>query len=661
MTRKTGGSGTSCLGDASGRKRSHSGGAGSPRNSNKCVDGGGRYGSTSFRSIRRLPPAAGSFGRRTAVGWQPMQTRSPESDPVPALPATYTEERPSADPRSAAEWHRLGQDLQSQGRIAESEQAFRRVLAANEDHVDSRVSLAIALARQGKRAEAEEAFRAALQRRPDHAKAHNNFGVLLAEMGRRKEAFEAWRRAAELDPNYPEAQFNFAMVLAETGDRSAAVRQYERTLELKPDYAEALNNLGLLLDEMGQPHESVVLLEQAVRLRPDYAEAWNNLALARVNVGRADEALAAYREALRLRPNEAELHNNLGTALAALNRPEEALACYRHALRLRPDYPEARWHQALTWLTIGDFEKGWAEYEWRWRRRRSRPRTFDKPLWDGAPLEGETLLLWCEQGLGDAIQFVRFAAEARRRVGRVVLEGPAVLKPLLSGCVGVDEWVDFGEALPPFAAHAPLLSLPKIFGTTTATIPCGVPYLAPEADRQAAWRRELEGSLPPGDLKVGVAWQGNPLHRWDRHRSFSLERFADIAKIRGVSLVSLQKGTGGEQLAVGSLRHRILDLGAKADADGAFRDTPAIVANLDLTICCDTSLAHLAGAMNVPVWIPLARMSDWRWLRGRNDSPWYPSLRLFRQKIHGDWDGPFECIAAELRAWAAERRAAATA
>ncbi|MBX9677746.1 MAG: tetratricopeptide repeat-containing glycosyltransferase family protein [Gemmataceae bacterium] len=516
--------------------------------------------------------------------------------------------------------------------------------------------MAISLARQGKQERAEQAFRQAIQIQPEHAKAHNNFGVLLADMGKRKEAFEAWQNAVRFDPNYPEAQFNFAMALAEAGEADGAVEHYENALRLKPDYAEALNNLGLLHHERGRPHDAVVLLEQAVRLRPDYVEAWNNLALSRVDVGRGEEAIAAYREALRLHSNEAEIHNNLGTALAALNRPEEALACYRHALRLKPEYPEVRWHQALTWLTLGDFERGWPEYEWRWRRRRSRPRNLEGPLWDGSPLPGKSLLLWCEQGLGDSIQFARYVALAKERVGNLILEGPSVLRPLLSSCKGVDQWINVGEPLPAFAAHAPLMTLPKIFETTLVTIPNQTPYLSAEADKIAEWKVELNATMPAGNLRVGIAWQGNPNHRWDRHRSFPIDWFDELARTPGVSLVSLQKGHGAEQLSEFRRQHAVLDLGTRSDPDGVFRDTPAIVSNLDLVICCDTSLAHLAGAMNVPVWIPLAKMADWRWLRLRSDSPWYPSLRLFRQKQHGEWSDVFEKIVRELRTWMANGR-----
>jgi hypothetical protein len=262
-------------------------------------------------------------------------------------------------------------------------------------------------------------------------------------------------------------------------------------------------------------------------------------------------------------------------------------------------------------------------------------------LWDGSDLHGRTILLWTEQGLGDSIQFVRYAPLVAARGGRVLLHVPESLAALLAACPGVGRVVTEDEPLPDFDCHAPLMSLPLLLGTTLESIPAAVPYLSADPARIERWRRELDGVA---GLKVGVAWQGNPAHKKDRQRSFPLTRFEPIARISGVRLFSLQKGFGAEQLEGGvsfpitELGSRLLDL----------TDTAAVLANLDLLICPDTSPAHLAGALGVPVWVALPFACDWRWLADREDSPWYPTLRLYRQERQGDWDPVFERITSDL-------------
>jgi hypothetical protein len=253
------------------------------------------------------------------------------------------------------------------------------------------------------------------------------------------------------------------------------------------------------------------------------------------------------------------------------------------------------------------------------------------------------VLLWCEQGLGDAIQFARYAPLVRDRGGRVLLECPPALHGLFAGLAGVEQLVAEGERLPPFDLHAPLMSLPHLFQTTLATVPAAVPYLAADADRVGCWR----GRLPAGNLRVGVAWQGNPRHKWDRHRSFPPHDLAPLAAVPGVVLVSLQKDHGPEAQR-GAPPLPLTLLGDDLDADAPFLDTAAVMTQLDLVVSADTAAAHLAGALGVPVWLALSAITDWRWLRGRDDSPWYPTARLFRQRALGDWAGVFERMAAEL-------------
>jgi tetratricopeptide (TPR) repeat protein len=539
---------------------------------------------------------------------------------------------------------RLGAVRAGQGQRPEAVDHFRQAMRLRPEHFDALLALGIALAEQGSLAEAVGHLTAAVRARPDSAPARYNLGVALAQQGKLEEAEPAFREALRLSPGYAAAHYGLGNVLTARGRREEAVACFRAALSFRPDYGEAYNNLGLALTELRRPAEAVVLLRQAVRLRPGAAEGHNNLGLALSDLGRFEEAEAAFHEALRLNPKYAEAHTNLGSAFKEQGRTDEALACYQVALWLQPDSASTHWNRALAWLQAGDFERGWPEYEWRWQRTKTPPRRFPQPAWDGSPLAGRTLLIYMEQGLGDMLQFIRYAALAQPG-GRVVVECPGILRPLFSRCRGIDQLVAEGDPLPPFDVHAPLLSLPRLLKTTLATVPAEVPYLFPDPGRVETWGRRL----PPGrDFKIGVAWQGNPHHQWDRHRSFPLAKLAPLAGLPGVRLVSLQKGPGIEQLRAAPFP--VTALAEDLDASGgAFEDTAAVLRHLDLVVTPDTALAHLAGGMGVPAWVALAAVSDWRWLLGREDSPWYPSLRLFRQARLGDWEAVFERMAAELR------------
>jgi hypothetical protein len=335
-----------------------------------------------------------------------------------------------------------------------------------------------------------------------------------------------------------------------------------------------------------------------------------------------------------------------GFALPEQGQHAEAANCFQAALRIRPDYAEAHVALAFTHLIQGDFEKGWPEYEWRWRLERFPSRNFCQPRWDGSPLAGRAILLYTGQGLGDTIQFVRYAPFLKQYGGRVLLEAPPCLVPLLRSCPGIDNLLAAGEELPPFDCHAPLMSLPGIVKTTLATIPAEIPYLAADPALERKWQRELE--LYTG-YKIGIAWQGDPQNERDRARSLPLIQLAPLGRLDGVVLFSLQKGPGREQIQSLGKPFAVVDLGDRIDGPaGAFMDTAAIMKHLDLVITSDTSIAHLAGALGIPVWLAVCFMPEWRWLLEREDSPWYPSMRLFRQSEPGDWPGVFQRMALEL-------------
>jgi len=360
-----------------------------------------------------------------------------------------------------------------------------------------------------------------------------------------------------------------------------------------------------------------------------------------------DEAIEDLRRAVQLQPTMADAHASLGVALSIQQRFDEAMAHFDNALAIDSHCAEAGWNRALLRLLSGDYRRGWPEYEWRWRCKRTIPLPpFSQPRWDGGPLQGRTILLSGEQGLGDTLQFVRYAPLVKALGGRVVLQCPNELLPLLSRMAGIDRLVAADAALPPFDVYAPLMSLPAAFHTTLETIPAEIPYLSADPGLVAHWRQELTGIR---GFRVGIAWQGSPRHAWDRLRSTALEQFEPLAGVDGVRLISLQKGPGSEQLQALGSRLPVVDLGNRFDESaGPFMDTAAVLANLDLLVCADTALAHLAGAMGLRAWVALFFTPDWRWLLQREDSPWYPSLRLFRQSRPGDWAGVFRRMAEAL-------------
>jgi tetratricopeptide (TPR) repeat protein len=549
-------------------------------------------------------------------------------------------------PQSADGHFLLGSVCTAQGKRDQALDHYRQALQIQPGHAEALNAVGVALAQQRRLDEAVSHLRAACLSRPDFAPAHYNLGVALAEQGKPEEARTFLEQALRLRPDYAQAHYGLGNVLASQGQRDPAIACLREALRLAPGYGEAYNNLGLNLVQAGRPAEAVPLLEQAVRLRPKAAEAHNNLGLALADLGRFAQAKAAYREALGLRPDYTDAVCNLASACKEQGRLEEALAGYQIALWQQPNLPSTHWNRALALLQMGAFEEGWAEYEWRWRRKGHGPRRLPQPAWDGSDLAGKRLLIYCEQGLGDVLQFIRYAALVKKAGAEVVVECADFLMPLLGRCAGIDQLVAEGTPLPAFDVHAALLSLPHLLGTTLASVPAEVPYLFADPERVERWREELAGLE---GFKIGIAWQGNRQHPWDRHRSFALACFEGLARLEGVRLVSLQKGAGAEQ--VGQLRGRfpVLELPTEEDAArAAFMDTAAVMQHLDLVISADTAIAHLAGGLGVPVWVALSAITDWRWLRGRDDSPWYPSMRLFRQKTLGDWEGVFDRLAAEL-------------
>ncbi len=473
-------------------------------------------------------------------------------------------------------------------------------------------------------------------------------------------AEHVYRQVLDVAPNNENAWCFLGMACHDQARYQDAVAAYDRALGIRENFPIALSNLGNTLRQLGRVDEAIASCLKALEYKPDYATAYNNLGVAYVAKGELEQAKLTFERSLELMPGGALAHANLGAALVRQGDFAAGTAQSEAALKIDPKYAEAHKNLAIVWLLMGDFERGWPKYEWRWQCPGSSLPPLKQPRWDGASLDGKAILLVAEQGLGDTLQFVRYAQRLQNEGGRVFVAAQKPLLSILNSCPGIDELVALGGPYPEFDTWAPLLSVPGLRNTTLASIPAEVPYLSPDPGLVAKWAQRLAEF--PG-FRIGIAWQGSPDFHADQQRSVLLERFAPLAKVPGVRLMSLQKGVGREQVAELPDDFEVIDFGDELDADaGAFMDTAAILENLDLCISTDTSIPHLAGAMGAETWLALSLSPDWRWLLDRDDSPWYPSMRLFRQRTFGDWGEVFERMAVALRervdAWqagAAER------
>jgi tetratricopeptide (TPR) repeat protein len=544
----------------------------------------------------------------------------------------------------------LGTALQSLGKQAEAAAQFEAALALDPNNADTRLKLGNTLAAQGKLIEAGLQYEQSLALQPGNAHAHMNLGNVLQSLSRPSDAILCYDRAIQCDPKLADIYLNYGNALHSQANRSQAKEMYQKALVLQPKFATAHMNLGRVLEEEKQLDEAITSYHRALALQPNYPAAHMNLGNALQAQGKPLEAIVHYERALTFRPNYAEVHTNLGGALQSLGRLDEAIASHDRALALKPDYALAHMNRALALLLSGNFHEGWLAHEWRWRVNSftSPNRNFPQPQWlgeqSGEALHGKRILLHAEQGLGDTIQFLRYVPLVHAAGGTILLELPHTLLRLAANLPYIAELIAFGDPLPPFDLHCPLMSLPLAFGTELATIPAEVPYLTvPNSEKDAARAAAINLPWPSSGLRVGLVWAGNPTHAKDRFRSIPFSAFAPLLDLEGVHLFSLQMGPAAEQLVPYADRIPTLTL---PGADLA--DTAARISHLDLVISVDTAIAHLTGALGIPVWLLLSTEVDWRWLIHHDDSPWYPTARLFRQAELGCWDDVLERVASEL-------------
>ncbi|MGZ3371610.1 MAG: tetratricopeptide repeat protein, partial [Caulobacteraceae bacterium] len=509
---------------------------------------------------------------------------------------------------------------------------------------------------QGRVDEASDAFRAILSQAPYDATAHHLLGLAALQAGRPEEAAESLRRSIALDPADPAAHGNLGNALRNLGRADEALQAYGAALTLAPANLHVLNDRAILFTRLGRFDEALADYDRALASNPWVALLHNQRALVLRLLGRHAEALDGCAQAIRLDPRYGDARLNRATVLSELGRDEEAIADYEACLAAQPDRPEAVFYAGTTHLMLGDYERGWERYEARLGLggiRRVAPEVdFPRPAWGGeSALKGKTLLLHSEQGLGDTLQFCRYANLAKAEGAIVILQVEAPLVRLLSSLSGADRVVAKGEDLPEFDLHASIMSLPRAFRTTLQTVPAEVPYLRAEPDKVEAWDRTLsEGLGGEARPRVGLAWSGGvAAERRDLfRRNIPLGMLAPLARAP-VDFVSLQKGEAeGELAALAAAGWDGPDMMNPSADLHDFSDTAALIETLDLVITVDTSVAHLAGALGKPVWILNRFDNCWRWMRGRSDSPWYPTARLFRQARFGDWAPVVEAVAEAL-------------
>jgi Flp pilus assembly protein TadD len=558
-------------------------------------------------------------------------------------------------PDLAPAYTNLGIALLEAGQAENATGVLQQSLTLRPDNALAWYNLGLALRSREEPIAAERAYVRALRLHPDFAEALTNMGILLVDQGRPDDAVTVFRRALALKPGDTKAFINLGEACRVGGNWTAATRAFCRAITLQPEEADLWNSLGITLLSGHDDEPCRTAFENAVCLDPSHAEALSNLGHSLYRAGNFGRSVREANRALMLKPEFAGAHNNLGVALQAAGQVDAAVGAYRAALAIRPDHPPAWYNLATALLLRGDFEEGWNAYEWRWKGGVPclSPRPLAAPEWIGDAPAGRRILVHAEQGIGDAIQFARYLPLLAARGARVLVECHPELISLFKSLQGIESIASPGETPPPHDLQLPMMSLPQRFATLADGIPADIPYLFADPEASQIWAERL---APLRGKKVGLVWAGNArdhdaaAHAVDRRRSLPLSLLAPLLALPDIAFISLQKGPAAGQIVSLPPPLRPSDpTSGLAD----FADTAALVANLDLVISVDTAVAHLAGAMGKPVWI-LSRFDGcWRWLLDRDDSPWYPTARLFRQTKAGDWHEVAGRVAAALSAWSA--------
>jgi tetratricopeptide (TPR) repeat protein len=499
----------------------------------------------------------------------------------------------------------------------------------------------------GRLSQAEQLYCQILQQQPQQIDALNLMGVIACQQGKLDEGIALYRKALAQRPGYVSARENLSVALWKQGKQmiEEAIASYTQIITFQPENVQAYHNLGVILIEQGKLDEAMSYYLQALAVQPNDAVALNTIGTILQQQGKSTTAIVYHRHALAVQPDYPDALNSLGTALQDQGQAQEAMACFDRALALDPNDANARYNRSLILLTDGNYREGFPEYEWRFKTREFPPCPFRQPVWDGSDLTGRTLLLHAEQGLGDTIQFIRYAAIVAQRGGRIILTCHQPLIRLLATVPGIEEFIPLGYPAPHFDVYAPLMSLPGILGTTLESVPAQVPYLKPLPDSHIDLAVAGSNNPETPRLKVGLVWSGGHLYKKNQSRSCPLKHFEWLLQLSDIAYYSLQKGIAQTALSELGWDSQIQDWGSQLND---LADTAAAIAQLDLVITVDTSIAHLAGALGKPVWVLLTYLPDWRWMLHREDTPWYPTMRLFRQTQPDDWQGVLDRVSQAL-------------
>lgn len=550
------------------------------------------------------------------------------------------------DPNYADAYCNRGSALNNLNQFEQAIASYDQAIAVKPDYADAYYNRGCVLHDLGHLEAALTSYNQAITIQPKHASAYCNIGNVLKILEQPERALASYDQAISIQPDHVEAHYNRANTLSELGQLEAAIAGYDRAIAIRPDYAEAYSNRGYTLYEFNQFEAAMASCQQAITIQPHLAKAYCNLGCVQSRLNQTEEAIASYDKAIALQPDYVDSYCNRGNALQELGELDAALACYDQAIAIDPNHANAFLGKSVLLLLLGDFENGWKLYEWRWKVKKIGlvPRQFPQPLWLGEQsLDGKTILVHTEQGLGDVLQFCRYTKLVSALGARVILEVPESLIGLLSGLEGVTQLVEVGRNLPDFDYHCPLLSLPLALKTTLKNIPSAPSYLQVNAQKRALWSLRLGTKVK---LRVGLVWSGSSTHKRDHNRSLNLTSLLSYLP-DGFEYVCLQKKLRDIDKSVMAANPHILFFGNKLRD---FTDTAALCELMDLVISVDTSIVHLAGALGKETWVLLPSLPDWRWLLDREDSPWYPSVRLYRQSVRYDWQSVLQKLHIDLLA-----------
>lgn len=586
----------------------------------------------------------------------------------------------SIKPDYAEAFSNRGNVLQELKRFEESLTSCEKAICIKPDYADAHYNRSIALQELGHLGESLASYDQVISIKPDYAQAYYNRGVVLKDLGRLEEALVSFGQAINIKPDYVEAYYKRSIALQELGRLEESLVGYDQIIRLKPDYVEAYTNRGVALRDLRRLEESLASYDQAICIKPDYADAYYNRGIVLQELGSLEEAIVSYKKAINIKPNHADAytnrgnalqelncledaivsysqaisiktdysvaHSNRGVALQKLGRIDEAIVSYYKAISNKPDYAEAHWNLSLCHLLTGNFKDGTQGYEWRWRRedinKNNGVKIFHQPLWLGEEsIIGKTILLYAEQGLGDTIQFCRYAPLVAKIGAKVILEVQRPLLNLLKNLEGVNQLIAIGDTLPAFDYQCPLSSLMLAFKTELNSIPPISQFTTSNRETVIKWQTKLGKKVKP---RVGLVWSGSTGHKNDQNRSLTLSRLLPNLP-SNIEYVCLQKEIREVDRELLAQHHEIKYFGDILDD---FSDTASLCELMDVVISVDTSVAHLAGTLEKPTWVLLSYSPDWRWLLDRDDNPWYPSIKLYRQESIGDWDGVLEKVKLDL-------------